>query len=77
MHRLETDFGDDGMSPGSSPIHGRLRAFGALYKFAGRTWGLVVWATDWNDARQYAARHGLEIDGQIEERISDGEDFNW
>lgn len=64
--RFETEFGDDGMKPGGSPRQGRLRAFGARYRFMGRTWGLVIWALDWPDAEEYAARHGLVIDGQIE-----------
>lgn len=65
-HRFETEFGDDGMSPGSNPVQGRLRAFAALYRFQGRMFGLVVWARDWHDARRYAREHGMKIDGQIE-----------
>ena len=65
-HRFETDLGDDGMRPGSNPVQGNLRAFGARYCFQGRTWGLVVWARDWADAREYARAHGMAIDGQIE-----------
>lgn len=66
MSRLETFFGDNGMSPGSEPVQGRMRAFGARYRFAGRTWGLVVWAHNWSDATEYARQHGLTIDGRIE-----------
>jgi hypothetical protein len=66
QHRFKTDFGSDGMEPGSSPRQGSLTAFGARYRFIGRTWGLVVWARDWDDANEYARRHGLEIDGKIE-----------
>ncbi len=54
------------MSSGSNPQQDNLLAFGARYRFDGRTWGLVVWARDWADAREYARRHGLEIDGKIE-----------
>jgi hypothetical protein len=54
------------MSSGSNLKQGNLQAFGARYRFDGRTWGLVVWALDWTDANEYARRHGLEIDGKIE-----------
>ncbi len=65
MNRLETEFGNDGMKPGDDPRQGRLRAFGARYRFAERTWGIVVWARDWPDAGEYCRRHGLQLDGEI------------
>jgi hypothetical protein len=68
-NRFSTTFGNDGTAPGVRPVSGSLRAFGARYRFDGRTFGLVVWARDWADAREYARRHGMEIDGQIEETI--------
>jgi hypothetical protein len=54
------------MNPGSDPRQGRLRAFGGLHRFAGRTWSIVVWAYDWADARRYCRDHGLRLDGQLE-----------
>lgn len=69
MNRLDTEFGDDGLRPGQACTDGRMRAFGALYRFDDRTWGITVWAYDWNDAERYCRYHGLKLDGQIEEVV--------
>lgn len=65
INRLETDFGDDG----SADPPGRLKAFSAFHRFDGRTWGITVWARDWQDAAEYCARHNLKLDGLIIGRI--------
>lgn len=70
MSRLDTEFGDDGLKPGQPCKVGGLQAFGALYKFAGRTWSITVWAHTWEDAERYCADHSLKLDGQIEEVLS-------
>mgnify|MGYP003328843798 CR=1 FL=1 len=65
MNRLETAFGNDGFD--DPP--GRLLPFSARYRFDDRTFGLIVWARDWEDAFQYARQHRLHIDGKIDRRI--------
>lgn len=62
---FETDLGDTGLRTGAPPPPERLQAFWARYRFADRTWGLVIWAASWEDACQYAQAHGLTVDGKI------------
>lgn len=65
MNRFETDLGNNGLFPNGEVKQGNLRAFGALYRFQGRTWGLIVWATNWKEAGRWCAYHGLKLDGEI------------
>lgn len=67
MNRFTTELGDTGLFPNGSVRQGTLRAFGALYRFQGRTWGIIVWAKDWKDAGRWCAHHGLRLDGEIVE----------
>ena len=65
INRLETFFGETGIHDGEC----ELKPFGGRYRFDNRTWSIVVWAQDWNSARQYAYQHNMTIDGQIIQEI--------
>lgn len=69
MNRLETTFGDDGLDNSEEVCQGNLRAFSALYRFDGRTWGITIWETTTINAMKYCREHGMEYGGRIEQRI--------
>jgi len=66
-NRFETPFGSDALNESRSC--NRLKPFGARYRFNSRTWGIVVWATNWVNANDHATKHGMVIDGVIIERV--------
>jgi hypothetical protein len=65
VNRFDSELGDCGLSNGPAFKQGNLMAFGAIYIFMGRKWGITVWAKDWEDADYYCARHGLRLEGEI------------
>lgn len=69
MNRLDTYFGNDGLGEES-----RLKPFAGLYHFCNRTFSITIWAINFIDAEKYCLEHGLNLDGQIIERL-DGDDI--
>ena len=65
MNRLDTDFGNDDLPPGANPHQGRLHAFSARHRFAGRTFGITIWSANMAEAQEHCRRHGLFYDGEI------------
>lgn len=59
---LEGDtFGETGLGEASG-----LTPFDAYYRFADRTFSIVIWARDWEDAQWYCDEHGMRLEGEID-----------